>query len=370
MTVLMPKSPTSAAWLLSGQLSEDQPVQSIRVDGHPFLVGRHPRAALTIPSPTVSNVHAELRLDNDQLLVKDLGSTNGTFVNGVRLESEVALRSGDLLQFAETVFRVTLDAAQFDAKTIAGDSSDRAIALIQFDKLIAERAVLPHYQPIVGITERDVRGYEVLGRSRLFGLTTPRAMFSAAAVLDLESELSRMMRGEGIRVAASLPANPQLFVNTHPTEMLEPGVLEFSLRELRESAPEAKIVLEIHEAAVTCAKQMRELRAVLADLGMGLAYDDFGAGQARLVELVEAPPDYLKFDIELIHGIDAATPERQRMLESLVRAVTDLGIAALAEGVETPEEHEVCRQLGFQLGQGFFYGRPATARSFAEPAEA
>lgn len=361
-------SPADSMWLLSGQLSEDQPVQSIRLVGFPFTVGRHPSASLTIPSPTVSNVHAELGLEAGRLLVKDTGSTNGTFVNGVRVEGEVAVCSGDLLQFAEIVFRVTLDAGTLNTKTIAGDSSDRALALIQFDKLMSERAVVPHYQPIVDMADQAVLGYEILGRSRLFGLSTPRAMFSAAAVLNLESELSRMMRVEGVERAAILPGDPQLFVNTHPSELLEQGVLEFSLRELRERMPEARIVLEIHEAAVTCARQMRELRALLADLNMGLAYDDFGAGQARLVELVEARPDYLKFDIELIHGIDVGSPERRRMLESLVHAVGDLGIAALAEGVETEGEHRVCGDLGFQFGQGFFYGKPAVAKSFAEPA--
>jgi EAL domain-containing protein (putative c-di-GMP-specific phosphodiesterase class I) len=176
-----------------------------------------------------------------------------------------------------------------------------------------------------------------------------------------------MMRSEGVRCGADLPGNPLLFTNTHPAELEEQGVLEFSLRELRELAPDAPLVLEIHEAAVTCAKQMREVRAVLNDLNIGLAYDDFGAGQARLVELGEAPPDYLKFDIELIHEINRASPERQRMLASLVRMVGDLGIASLAEGVETQPEHDACRQMGFNFAQGFYYGKPALAHTFGGP---
>jgi len=365
MLVLPVKKAHDAAWLLSGQLTAEQPVGSIAVSTSPFLVGRHKSATLTIPSPTVSTAHAELRTEDGELWVKDLGSTNGTFVNGARLDGECILRSGDLLQFAEVVFRVGLDRGQVDAKTMAGDSSDRALALIQFDKLMSERAVLPHFQPIVDYRNGEVVGYEILGRSRLFGLATPHAMFSAAAVLDMESELSRLMRAEGMYCSASLPRDPLLFVNTHPAELAEQGVLEFSLRELRELAPQARIVLEIHEAAVTCVQQMREMRALLNELNMGLAYDDFGAGQARLVELGEAPPDYLKFDIELIHDIDQASPERQRMLASLVNIVGELGIASLAEGVETAAEHEICTQMGFKFGQGFHYGKPALASAFA-----
>jgi EAL domain-containing protein (putative c-di-GMP-specific phosphodiesterase class I) len=358
------KKATEATWLLSGQLTADQPVRSIPVSTSPFLVGRHGHAALSIPCGTVSGVHAELYIEDGELIVKDLGSTNGTFVNGARLEGQCVLRSGDLVQFAEVVFRVSLDRGQIETRTIAGDSSDRALALIQFDKLMSERAVLPHFQPIVDYRTLEVTGYEILGRSRLFGLSTPHAMFSAAAVLDLESELSRLMRTEGMQCAATLPGDPLMFVNTHPAELVESGVLEFSLRELREAAPEARIVLEIHEAAVTCVRQMREMRELLNELNMGLAYDDFGAGQARIVELGECPPDYLKFDIELIRDIDHASPERQRMLASLVNIVHDLGIASLAEGVETEAEHEVCRQMGFHFAQGFYYGKPAIASAF------
>lgn len=363
-SILKPAAETT--WLLSGQLSADEPVRSIRVEGSPFLVGRHSKAALTIPSPTVSNIHAELRIENGALFVKDLGSTNGTFINGERIEGEFNVASGDLLQFAEIVFRVGLESGRYDSKTIAGDSSDRALALIQFDKLMSERAVVPHFQPIVAYHDMSVPGYEILGRSRLFGLTTPHSMFSAAAVLDLESELSRLMRSEGVKCARTLPNNPLLFANTHPVELHEQGVLEFSLRELRELAPEARVVLEIHEAAVTCVKQMRELRAVLNDLNIGLAYDDFGAGQARLVELGDVPPDYLKFDIELVRGIDRASPERQRMLGSLVKIVNELGIGSLAEGVETRAEHEACRQMGFGFAQGYYYGKASLAHDIAK----
>jgi EAL domain-containing protein (putative c-di-GMP-specific phosphodiesterase class I) len=356
-----------ATWQLSGQLSADEPVRAVRVEGMQFFVGRNSKASLTIPSPTVSNFHAALRVEDGVLYDKDMGSTNGTFINGQRIEGEFSVSSGDLLQFAEVVFRVGLESGRQEMKTIAGDSSDRALALIQFDKLMSERAVVPHFQPIVDFRTLQCDAYEILGRSRLFGLATPHAMFSAAAVLDLEAELSRLMRSVGLTTAAALPGAPILFANTHPAELEEQGLLEFSLRELRELNPDARIVLEIHEAAVTCVNQMRELRAVLKDLEIGLAYDDFGAGQARLVELGDVPPDYLKFDIELVHEIDHASPERQRMLASLVAIVKDLGIASLAEGVETPAEHDVCRQMGFDFGQGYYYGKAALAHALTQP---
>ena len=52
------------------------------------------------------------------------------------------------------------------------------------------------------------------------------------------------------------------------------------------------------------------------------------------------------------------------MLEQLVRITLDLGIAPLAEGVESQADHEVCRAMGFLLGQGFYYGKPGQAQTF------
>jgi EAL domain-containing protein (putative c-di-GMP-specific phosphodiesterase class I) len=125
--------------------------------------------------------------------------------------------------------------------------------------------------------------------------------------------------------------------------------------------------LEIHEASVTESEPMRTLRAALTDLRMGLAYDDFGAGQARLVQLVEVPPDYLKFDMKLVQNLQTAAQERQRMLASLVQMVRELGITPLAEGIETAGDDEICRQIGFTCGQGFYYGYPALPKSLLTP---
>ena len=99
------KKTNEAAWLLSGQLSADQAVQSIAVSSSPFLVGRHGHAALTIPSGTVSGVHAELRLEDGDLIVKDLGSTNGTFVNGRKVD-RLVLNDGDKLTIGRVHFVV------------------------------------------------------------------------------------------------------------------------------------------------------------------------------------------------------------------------------------------------------------------------
>ena len=86
-----------AIWFLSGQLSENGPVRNIRIDSSPFTVGRRSDTSLTLPIPSVSSHHAELTLQNGGLKVRDLGSTNGTYVNGHRIDGEVEVTHGDLV---------------------------------------------------------------------------------------------------------------------------------------------------------------------------------------------------------------------------------------------------------------------------------
>ena len=111
----------------------------------------------------------------------------------------------------------------------------------------------------------------------------------------------------GVRTLAQMGGKELLFVNMHPAEIAGTQLIH-SLRELRDQYPTVSVVLEVHESAVTDPRQMRELRANLISLDMGLAYDDFGAGQARLNELAEVPPDYIKFDVSLIRQIHEAPP--------------------------------------------------------------
>ena len=103
---------------------------------------------------------------------------------------------------------------------------------------------------------------------------------------------------------------------------------------------------------------MLRLKNILKELNIHLAFDDFGVGEARLVELGEYRPDFLKFDMELTRSIDTASAKRLEVVRLLAKLVLDLGIEPLAEGIENLESHEILTDMGFTYGQGFYYGRP------------
>jgi EAL domain-containing protein (putative c-di-GMP-specific phosphodiesterase class I) len=289
--------PVVSDWYLAGQLTPRDPAREFPIHASVFSVGRKPDNSLSIPSHSVSGYHAEFLQTEAGLIVRDLNSTNGTFVNGQRLEGEVQVHGGDLVQFATEVFRVGQSTRRNESRTVANDSSDQAMALVQFDRLINDGNAFPYYQPIVRLPDQACIGYEVLGRSRLFGLQMPAQMFLAAAQLNMEAELSEVFRMRGVQVGSDFPSGINLFLNTHPKE-LGPSRLHTSLRLLREADPNRRLTLEIHEGAVTNIDTIRELSVVLNDLNIQLAFDDFGVGEARLLELAEIRPDYLKFDMK------------------------------------------------------------------------
>ena len=342
---------------MSGRISESEPIRLIEVHSDIFTVGRKPGSTLCLPLTCVSGHHAEFELREGKLIVRDLGSTNGTFINGDRLSSERELLDGDLIQFASVVFRVGKGGNLSEGNTVHEATADRALAMMQFDRLINDGNVFPFFQPIIQLHDRKPIGYEVLGRSRLFGLQQPNEMFHAASQLNLEAELSEAFRVRGIEVGRRFPANMNLFLNTHPKELGHPRLYD-SLRALRDLEPDRPITLEIHEAAATDLDMMRRLSAVLNDLNIMLAFDDFGVGRARLVELAEVRPDFLKFDMKLTKNIEDASSKHQQVVSLFARMVNDLGIQTLAEGVETESCHQVLVEMGFKLGQGFHYGRP------------
>ncbi len=148
----------------------------------PFTIGRKPGCTLQLNSKTISSHHADLHVRDGQLILVDRDSTNGTFVNGQRITNQTLIKQDDLIQFADIAFRVRRDDHATNCRTVAEDVCDRALALVQFDRMMENRLVTPFFQPIVSMQTSETLGYEVLARSRLFGLETSAAMFDAQLV--------------------------------------------------------------------------------------------------------------------------------------------------------------------------------------------
>jgi EAL domain-containing protein (putative c-di-GMP-specific phosphodiesterase class I) len=157
-------------------------------------------------------------------------------------------------------------------------------------------------------------------------------------------------------------AGRSLFINAHPKETFSESFIA-SLERFGQVLHERNLVVEIHESAVTDIGRLREFVRRLAELDVRFAYDDFGAGQSRLLELADFPAHYVKFDRSLISGLQKASQRKRRLVRDLVKTVLATGSVPLAEGVEEEEEALVCIDMGFKLIQGYLTGRPIKAES-------
>ncbi|WP_459558542.1 EAL domain-containing protein [Lacunimicrobium album] len=340
---------------------DDTPTITMKLNGQTISVGRSPTSLLCLSSGAVSSRHAVLEPADNGYVVRDLGSRNGTFVNGNRIEV-CRLSFNDIVQFANSVFRVKeLVEETPQCHTQVEGAFPWSMAMMQFDRLLNDDGIVPHFQPIVWLKTGVNYGFEMLARSTVSGLENPGTMFSAAAKLDMECTLSEILRKCGTLTALKMHSPGQLFLNTHPKEVDHVRLLD-SLTALRRLAPELNITIEIHEAAITNCESMNELCQELHNLKMKIAFDDFGSGQARLDELTQTPPDYLKFDIKLIREIDKASLSRLNLIGALVAAAKQFNTVCLAEGIETKAEADTCLDLGFDLAQGYFFGRPQPFR--------
>lgn len=353
-----------ARWCLKA-VSHPEEKWVITISPLPFIIGRGDDCSLKLIDKWISRHHVEIRASGDHLWVRDLESRNGTFVNNKMVEHAELLEDGDLLSLGNFKFQVKLtNTPVFDdeetcsmQRPVNVNYSASLEPLLQ--RLILERKVFPDFQPILSFSDKKVIGYEILGRvsNDVFPSNTAD-LLDIAEWIGYASDLSSLFREVGVEIGRNLPGSPILFVNTCPSEIYRIEPLLKSLKTIHALAPKNRIVLEINEKAATGAREMAHLRTTLRHLGMGLAFDDFGAGQTRLVELAKVPPDFLKFDISLIRHIHLAPKRLQQMVTTFVKAAQDLGIATLAEGIECSDEAGTCEELGFDYVQGFFYGKP------------
>lgn len=342
------------------------PPQRIPLEPLPFRIGRGGESHFIIYSRQVSKTHTEIYRADDRVCIRDLESTNGTFVNGKKVETAV-LNDGDIVHIAHKEFRFGSDATVRSRPEITLVKTDPArsdlpASLIRGSKLIqemiAQNAIRILFQPVVELHGARVIGYEALGRGNYEHLATePVALLKLAEQCHLAPELSQLFRTVAIEEACALPEGAHVFLNLHPSEMENEHYIEV-LREMSvlQSYPQ-RFFIEVHEGGLTDPERLAQHRNQLAELGIGLAFDDFGAGQARLQELIQVPPDYLKLSMGLIRGIDR-DETRQDLVGAIAKLADKRSIRVVAEGIETTEEAATCLRLGCQYAQGFHFGRP------------
>ena len=223
----------------------------------------------------------------------------------------------------------------------------------EIERIIAERAFTPVFQPIVRVAGGEPIAYEAL--TRFADGSPPDIRFADAYAIGLGIELETATLGSALESAGALPEGLLLSVNVSPSFVLKNGTLAKLLG--RAARP---IVLELTEREpIDDYAAFREAIAGL-DVAVDWAVDDAGAGYASLRHIIELRPRYVKLDRGLVTGINA-DPIRQALVAGMLHFGSSIGVEIIAEGVETEAERLTLQELGVRHGQGFLFARPGPA---------
>ena len=360
---------TALAWL-ERDIPGKEP-ERIEIERYPFTLGRNESCDYQILSSRVSREHAEIVHEGAAFRVRDLKSTNGTFVNGERIE-ERRLADGDLVVIADVHFSFRSSRDEGVRKTVtqvmdrhesAGDREDDAAGDLihtvrRLHETLLHRATRNRFQPVFDLSENRCVGYEALPRPQLPGETSPTRQVLDATDCRLTERMSQLHRLVAAEHVAKLPNAALLFVNLQPAEV-GADRLPQALQRLALLAGGKKIVAEIPDSAVVDIPYFRDFRAKLRELGIGVAYDGFAGSPNQIKAQAEFAPDYLKLAPALIRGIDKST-QRQQQVKALVEAATELKVQLIAVGVHSENEARSTRDIGCRLAQGEHFGHPQT----------
>ena len=274
------------------------------------------------------------------------------------------------------------DAAMYRVKSTGGggvrvfDAELHADALRRLDTEVALRAAIEahdlfvHYQPIVRLPGGGLKGVEALARWHrpVEGAVSPSEFISLAEECGLIAGIGRHV----LEVAMAdcrewweetlLDDDFVLSVNVSPRQLVSEHFPHL-VSELVESwpLPASALCLEITESAVVNDPIAAEhALAQLSRIGVQLAIDDFGVGLSSLKQLVRSLPiDMIKLDQSFVAEIEQV--REHAVVAAVAPMATALGMAAVAEGVESREQAEELSKLGYPLAQGYLFGPPIGA---------
>lgn len=222
------------------------------------------------------------------------------------------------------------------------------------------------FQPIYDSEAGDLYGHEALLRPSLGGelASAPEFAFSYAEQAGKLVQFDRVSRTLHVLNFRQIYAeNGLLFLNVHPkllTAVNSHGkVFERILH--ANSVPTDRVVIEIPEGLVEQDKQLDEAIENYRDRGYHIAIDDFGKENSNLDRLWKISPEYVKLDVSIIQGAEHNTKLR-KVLPNLINLIRDIGAKPIIEGIETQTQLNIAVQSGGTLFQGYFLGRPVTAK--------
>ncbi|NLS98072.1 MAG: FHA domain-containing protein [Planctomycetaceae bacterium] len=348
--------------------AENGDTEQTCLESFPFTIGRNSGCDLQIDSPKVSREHAVITCQRGGFRIEDLGSTNGTSVNGQRT-TQADLHDGDIVVIAdlEFTFSAAAPATRHDSVTMAIDAamghngSEKAYHRLvreirRVHEMLTHRGVRCHVRPIMKLAEGELLGFQA---SHPFQDESSRSGAEVHALLATESRIAEQLCYLNRLIVAEeslcRKEPTHLFLRLHESEIGGDRLAE-SLESLAEILSDRhRLVVTVPAGVVGLTGYFTEIRKLLAEIGALVAYDQFEANSAQLSQWSIEPPDFVRLAPSMTMGI-GQDRQRRCFLTSLVDTGLDLNIKMVATGLRDRLEVQVCQELGFPLGEGPVFG--------------
>lgn len=232
---------------------------------------------------------------------------------------------------------------------------------------LSKQEIAIHYQPIVEMSTGTIRGVEALLRwtHPELGPISPSVFIPLAEQTGVIIELGEWVLEEACRQVRCWQragsAELTLAVNISIRQFKSSSFASTVRRILDKTGFDpALLELEVTESMMQNLKESVSILGELKRLGVKISIDDFGTGYSSLSVLRHLPVDYLKIDRSFTQEMTDATSAA-----SIVKLIIDIGhslnLQIICEGIEKPQEIAMLQQYGCDIGQGYYFHKPASA---------
>jgi pSer/pThr/pTyr-binding forkhead associated (FHA) protein len=347
--------------------AEGDDVERTPIQAVPFTIGRVETVDLQINSSRVSREHAVIVKQQKEYRIRDLGSTNGTFVNGARID-EVPLADGDVVVIADCEFTFILPESTenkrlvtqaMDAPVEAKNPWDRVVALRRLQESLLHRGFRPRLWPVFDLASGRVvaKLADTLEASRRRQgnewLAAPLAACSSS--LWHACQLHRTLAAEAYVEARH---DDKLIIGIDAEEVEHNTSLLSHLSQLSNLVGEQKLVVSV-PASVMADVHRQPLYVELKRVGHQVALGEFLGSQAQVAEIAASPPEYLILAEAMARDVGGSSRQR-RQLTALAEACREIGTLPVVTNLSTREDEDACRELGFALATSKRAGRSST----------
>ncbi|MHB1054192.1 MAG: GGDEF domain-containing protein, partial [Thiobacillus sp.] len=242
----------------------------------------------------------------------------------------------------------------------------------QLEHILKNARLMTLLQPVLDLVEGRVMGYEALSRGPSNSpLHAPQALFRVAEQHGLLSALDWACVRMAFKTFAQLKLPGRLFVNLSPGSLLDAGFAPDAMLAAldRVGLTSTRVVIEITEnSAALDYADLRQAVSRLRAAGIEVAIDDLGEGFSSLRLWSELKPDFVKVDKHFIADIHQ-DPHKIQFVRSIRQLAEGAHSMVIAEGVESPSELAVLKDLGIRYVQGYLIGRPSPVPARLPPRE-